>query len=132
MERQGKGAIVNISLIASCCWTGITYLAYHVSKAAVDQLTQSIALEYAACGSRAVILLGFMDTPRNAIGLASVGAGGDVARMNSSGDSQSPTGKMSDAWDIAHAALYLASDEARYVDNGVQLLIDGGLTCKIV
>jgi NAD(P)-dependent dehydrogenase (short-subunit alcohol dehydrogenase family) len=72
-----------------------------------------------------------MDTPRIARGLAGVYAGGDVAKMNEIRDRQSPTGKMGDAWDIANAALFLASDEAKYV-NGVQLAVDGGLTCKIV
>jgi NAD(P)-dependent dehydrogenase (short-subunit alcohol dehydrogenase family) len=132
MERQGGGAIINISSVASIRWTGIAYLAYSVSKAAVNQLTQCIALEYAAKGIRAnVILPGFMNTPRIARGLAGVYAGGDVEKMNAIRDAQCPTGKMGDAWDIAYAALYLASDEAKYV-NGVQLAVDGGLTCKIV
>ena len=39
------------------------------------------------------------------------------------------TGRMGDAWDVAHAALFLASDEAKYI-TGVELPVDGGLTCK--
>lgn len=131
MEGQGSGAIINISSVASIRWLGIAYVAYSASKAAVNQLTQSIALQYAAKGIRAnTILPGLINTPRIARSLAGAYAEGDVERMNAIRDAQSPTGKMGDAWDIANAALFLASDESRYV-NGILLPVDGGLTCKI-
>ena len=64
MERQGAGAIVNVSSVASIRWTGISYLAYASSKAAVNQLTQAIAIEYAPKGIRCnAVLPGLMDTP---------------------------------------------------------------------
>ena len=55
--------------------------------------------------------------------------GGDLTTMLETRDRQTPTGRMGDAWDTAWAALYLASDEARYV-NGVHLIVDGGLSLR--
>jgi NAD(P)-dependent dehydrogenase (short-subunit alcohol dehydrogenase family) len=119
MERQGNGAIVNVSSVASVRWIGISYVAYATAKAAVNQLTQSVAIEYAAKGIRCnAVLPGLMDTPMAQSGL---GDNADRAR-------RSPTGKMGDAWDVAYASLFLASDESKYV-NGHCLVVDGGLTC---
>jgi NAD(P)-dependent dehydrogenase (short-subunit alcohol dehydrogenase family) len=56
-------------------------------------------------------------------------AGGDVEKMFEIRNKQCPTGKMGDAWDVAHAALFLATDEAKYI-TGAQLIVDGGITCK--
>jgi NAD(P)-dependent dehydrogenase (short-subunit alcohol dehydrogenase family) len=57
-------------------------------------------------------------------------AGGDVEEMWRRRDAMSPTGKQGEPWDVAYAALFLASDEAKYV-NGALLVVDGGLTCKL-
>src|SRR5690606_41945889 len=100
--------------------------AYMASKAAVIALTQDIAIQYAAKGIRAnVILPGLIKTPiveKNNVKLY----GGDLDDMWRKRDAMSPTGKQGEAWDIAYAALYLASDEAKYV-NGVVLPVDGGI-----
>jgi len=130
MERQGRGAIVNVSSIGSIRWTGISYLAYATSKAAVNQLTQSVALEYAAKGIRCnAVLPGLMDTPLVQTGLAAA-YGGDLEAARVTRHARCPTGRMGDAWDVARAALFLASDDARYI-TGAELVVDGGLTCKI-
>lgn len=132
MEAAGRGAIVNISSIAALRWTGIVYPAYSASKAAVNAFTQNVAIQYAAKGIRAnAICPGLMNTPMVQKGLASYYAEGDVDEMVRLRDAISPTGRMGDAWDIAYAALYLASDEARYV-NGHVLVVDGGLTVRCV
>ncbi len=55
---------------------------------------------------------------------------GDIDEMLEKRDRLSPTGKMGDAWDVAYAALFLASDEAKYV-NGTRLVVDGGLTARV-
>lgn len=130
MERQGGGAIVNVSSIASIRWLGTAYIGYAAAKAAVNQFTQAIALQYARKGIRAnAVLPGMMDTPIARIALRADAASEEelVARRHAT----SPTGVMGDAWDIAWASVYLASDEARYV-NGVLLPVDGGMTCKVV
>jgi len=132
MEEQGKGAIVNIASIAAIRWTGVPYISYSASKAGVVQFTRAVALEYAAKGIRAnSILPGLMNTPMIVAPLAEAYAGGDVQKMIELRDAQCPMGHMGDAWDVAYAALYLASDEAKYV-TGTELIVDGGITAKMV
>jgi len=132
MERQGRGVIVNIASIAAIRWLGVPYVSYSASKAAILGLTQSIALEYARKGIRAnCILPGLMNTPMIVKPLAGVYGPGDVETMIAARSAQCPTGAMGDAWDVAYAALFLASEEARYI-TGTQLVVDGGLTCKAV
>src|SRR5262249_55147244 len=131
MERQGRGAIVNISSVSGIRWLGVPYVSYTTSKAAILGFTQSIALEYARKGVRAnCILPGLMNTPMIVKPLAGVYAQGDVDQMLATRADQCPTGAMGDAWDVAYAALFLASDEAKYI-TGAQLVVDGGLSCKV-
>ncbi len=130
MERQGGGAIVNISSIAAIRYTGIPYVTYYTTKAGILQLTQSIALEYAERNIRAnAILPGLMNTPMIVEPLKEAYGDGDVEKMIEIRNNQCPTKKMGDAWDVAYAALFLASDEAKYI-TGTQLVVDGGITCK--
>jgi NAD(P)-dependent dehydrogenase (short-subunit alcohol dehydrogenase family) len=132
MEEQGGGAIVNISSISGIRYTGVPYISYSTTKAAILQFTQSIALEYAEKNIRAnSILPGLMNTPMIVEPLKDAYAGGDVGEMMKIRDQQCPMKKMGDAWDVAYAALFLASDEAKYI-TGVQLVVDGGLSCKCV
>ena len=131
MEEQGKGAIVNVASIAAIRWIGVPYVSYSASKAGVVQLTRSVALQYAAKGIRAnAILPGLMNTPMIVEPLKDAYAEGDVEKMVAIRDAQCPMGHMGDAWDVAYAALYLASDEAKYV-TGTELIVDGGITAKI-
>lgn len=130
MEKQGGGAIVNISSITGIRYSGVPYISYSATKAAILQLTQSIALEYAEKNIRAnVILPGLMNTPMIIEPLKEAYAGGDVEKMIEIRDAQCPMKKMGDAWDVAYAALFLASDEAKYI-TGAQLVVDGGITCR--
>lgn len=133
MEGQGGGSIVNISSVASVRYTGVPYVSYSASKAAMNQLTRTTAVEYAAKKIRVnAILPGLMKTPmvETSAGLArSYAQAGDVEAMWRARDAQVPMGHMGDAWDVAAAALFLASDEARYV-TGIELVVDGGVTLK--
>ena len=131
MEAQRAGAIINISSIGGMGVLKVPVFAYGASKAALNFLTRSIAVEYAAKGIRAnVIVPGLIDTPmvRNAPGM--VRQYSDEDQMIRERHAWSPTGRMGTVWDIAAAAVFLASDEARYI-NGVILPVDGGLTCKV-
>lgn len=132
MREQGGGSIINISSIASLRYTGVPYVTYSTTKAAMNHLTRTTAVEYAKDKVRVnAILPGLMKTPmvENAAGLAAEYADGDVEGMWRERDSQVPMGHMGDAWDVAQAALYLASDESRYV-TGIELVVDGGITLK--
>ena len=130
MIAQGGGNVVNISSIASERWLGVPYVSYAVSKAAVNQLTRVTALQYAAQGVRVnTVLPGLINTPHIVEPLRKIYK--DVDTMISTRDRLSPTGRMGEAWDVAHAVLFLASDEAKYI-NGSELFVDGGLHCQVV
>lgn len=130
MEKQGGGAIVNISSIAAIRYTGIPYVTYYATKAGILQMTQGIALQYAEKNIRAnAILPGLMNTPMIREPLKEAYADGDVEKMIEIRNNQCPMKRMGDAWDVAYAALFLASDEAKYI-TGTQLVVDGGITCK--
>ncbi len=132
MMKQGGGVITNISSIAGIRYLGVPYVTYSATKAGILGLTQSIALQYADKNIRAnSILPGLMNTPMIVEPLKEAYGGGDVQRMIEVRNKQCPTKKMGDAWDVAHAALFLASDEAKYI-TGLQLVVDGAITCKIV
>ena len=130
MEKQGAGAIVNISSIGALRFLGYPCVSYNASKGAVNQLTQNIAVQYAAKGIRAnCVLPGLMNTPMIREPLKKFYAGGDIDKMIEIRNQQCPMKKMGDAWDVAYAALFLASDEAKYI-TGANLVVDGGITCK--
>lgn len=130
MEKQGSGAIVNISSIASRTNIGRQLCAYQASKAGLVQFSNAVAFQYAGKGVRSnCVVPGLMHTPLVEARVADQAYDGDVARAIADRDAMCPTGKMGDAWDVAYAALYLASDEARYV-TGAEIVVDGGITLK--
>ena len=129
MREQGAGAIVNISSMAA--WSAYPYVAYKTSKAGVIALTQQIAANHARYGVRAnVILPGLMNTPM-AIAPRVAASGKSWEEVAAERDARVPLGrKMGSAWDVANAALFLASDEARFV-TGVALPVDGGASVRV-
>lgn len=130
MAKQRHGAIVNISSIASIRYTGYPSVAYNATKGAVNQLTQNIAVQYASQGVRAnCVLPGLMNTPMIQQPLKDTYGPGGVDEMIRRRNEVVPMGKMGDAWDVAYASLFLASDEAKYI-TGALLVVDGGVTCK--
>jgi NAD(P)-dependent dehydrogenase (short-subunit alcohol dehydrogenase family) len=132
MVKQGGGSIINISSIASIRHLGLSYVSYGATKAAMNQMTRTTAVEFASQHVRVnAILPGLMKTPmvEHSAGLAASYAKGDVEAMWRARDAQVPMGHMGEAWDVANAALFLASDESRYI-TGIELVVDGGITCK--
>ena len=129
MREQGGGAIVNISSIAAVCSTGI--VAYKTSKAGINAYTQSLAIGNAKYGIRAnVIMPGLMNTPMAIEGISEA-LGVPKPDLIRARDAQVPLGgKMGSAWDVAYAALFLASDEARFI-TGVALAVDGGQSARV-
>lgn len=128
MQAQKKGVITNISSVASIRYTGYPYASYYAAKGAVNQFTIGIALQYAREGIRCnAILPGMMDTPL--IHQQISGQYASTEEMLRARHEASPTGRMGTGWDIANAAVFLASDEAGYI-NAVILPVDGGLTAR--
>ncbi len=129
MLAQKSGAIVNVSSVAAIRYTGYPYTAYYAAKAAVNNFTMGLALQYARDGIRVnAIMPGLMNTPL--IHQQISGQYETADEMIAARNAACPTGKMGDAWDIAKAALFLASDDAGYI-TGVSLPVDGGLTCRV-
>jgi NAD(P)-dependent dehydrogenase (short-subunit alcohol dehydrogenase family) len=128
MIKQGKGAILNISSVAAVRFRPGAHFVYSVSKAGVNALTQSVAIEYAEKGIRAnAIMPGLMDTPM--IERQKILFGGDREKMRRARSERVPMKQMGEGWDIANAALFLVSDEAKYI-TGQILAVDGGLIFK--
>lgn len=129
MREQAAGVITNVSSIAAVCSTGI--VAYKTSKAGLNAYTQSLAVGNAKYGIRAnVIMPGLMNTPMAIEGI-SRGLGIDKQALIDQRDAQVPLcQKMGTAWDVAHAALFLASDEAGFI-TGVALPVDGGQSARV-
>lgn len=128
MRAQGRGAITNISSVAAVCAVGLT--AYKASKAALNAYTHALATGNARYGIRAnVIMPGLMNTPMAIEG--NVALGNDRDEVIARRDAQVPLGaKMGTGWDVANAALFLASDEAGFI-TGVCLPVDGGQAAQI-
>ncbi len=133
MRAQQGGVVINISSIASICATPISshLTAYKSSKAAVNALTQGLAMANASYGIRVnAILPGLMNTPMAIESLAKR-LQIDRADLVRARDAMVPLGgKMGTAWDVAYAALFLASDESRFI-TGVLLPVDGGQSARV-
>ncbi|HEY2886063.1 MAG TPA: SDR family NAD(P)-dependent oxidoreductase [Rhizomicrobium sp.] len=129
MREQGKGAIVNISSLASIA--GGNQVAYEISKAGVNRLTTGIAQANARHGIRCnAILPGLMDTPMAVAGIAAATVQDQEAVRQMRNQRVPLGGKMGSGWDTAYTALFLASDEAQFI-TGVLLPVDGGMSVRI-
>nr|WP_246513872.1 SDR family NAD(P)-dependent oxidoreductase [Neoroseomonas soli] len=132
LRQQETSAIVNIASIAALRMSGDRpHIAYSASKMGVIGLSKSVAMEQARKGVRCnVVVPGLMNTPlvENRL-LRQLGAN-DAATLIAKRDAQVPTGKMGTGWDVAHAVLFLASDEARYI-TGTEIIVDGGMSAMM-
>lgn len=134
MERQfdaeGKGgAIVNVSSIASKSFQvgGRVHVAYAASKAGLETFSRATAIAYVKKGVRVnTVVVGMMQTPLVAHRLTKQ-LGGNAEELTAKRNALIPMGRMGEAWDIAHAVLFLASDEAGYI-TATELVVDGGVT----
>jgi NAD(P)-dependent dehydrogenase (short-subunit alcohol dehydrogenase family) len=128
MRERGGGSIINISSIASICSTATA--AYQISKAGVNTLTQHLAMGNARHGIRVnAVLPGLMNTPMAIEGI-SAARHIDRERLIAERDASVPLGQqMGTGWDVAFAALFLASQESRFV-TGALLTVDGGQSLR--
>ena len=129
MRQQRAGAIINISSVAA--WADYPLVAYKATKAAMIAFTQQVAIQNAEFGVRAnVILPGLMNTPM-AVDTRAQAWGKSRAEVVAARNAKVPLrGLMGTAWDVANAALFLASDEASFI-TGVALPVDGGTLVRI-
>jgi NAD(P)-dependent dehydrogenase (short-subunit alcohol dehydrogenase family) len=128
-EQGGGGAIVNISSMAAVAASNL--VAYGMSKAGVNKLTRITAAANTAHMIRCnAIMPGLMDTPM-AVGGRAATQGRSTDDIRAARDAQVPLGrKMGTAWDVAYAALFLASDEAKFI-TGAILPVDGGMSAGV-
>jgi len=130
MRDQGSGSIVNISSIAALA-AAVRLTAYKISKAGINALSQSLAIDNAAHGVRVnTIMPGLLDTP---MAIDAWAAKLDIPReqIRAQRDSMVPLrGKMGSGWDVAHASLFLHSREAEFI-TGVLLPVDGGQLARV-
>ncbi|MET3353155.1 UNVERIFIED_ORG: NAD(P)-dependent dehydrogenase (short-subunit alcohol dehydrogenase family) [Xanthobacter viscosus] len=127
MVEQGGGSVVNISSVAGLRYVGKPQVAYAAGKAGLMQMTRTTAVIYAPKAVRLnCVVPGLIHTPLVAR-LADKYAAGRYEEFVATRNAQVPMGRMGDGWDVAHAALFLAADESRYV-TGAELVVDGGLT----
>jgi len=130
MERQGSGVIINIASSSGLRWTGSAQVAYAATKAGVIQLSRVVAVQYAPKGIRVnSIVPGQLHTPMVETRLAKQRTGGDVEALLKSRLKRIPLGFAGDGRDTANAALFLASDEARFI-TGTEIVVDGGMTIR--
>ncbi|WIY06426.1 SDR family oxidoreductase [Amycolatopsis mongoliensis] len=130
MREQGGGSIVNTASTSGIRWTGSAQVGYASAKAGVIQLSRVLAVQHAPDGIRAnTVVPGQLHTPMVETRLANQREGGDVEALLARRQARIPLGFAGDGRDTAYAALFLASDEARFV-TGTELVVDGGMTAR--
>jgi NAD(P)-dependent dehydrogenase (short-subunit alcohol dehydrogenase family) len=130
LDNAQGGAIVNVASTSGLRWTGAAQVAYAATKAGVIQLSRVVAVQYAAKRIRVnTVVPGQLHTPMVEARLAGQRAGGNVEALLRQRQARIPLGFMGDGMDTANAALFLASDEARFV-TGTEIVVDGGMTVR--
>jgi NAD(P)-dependent dehydrogenase (short-subunit alcohol dehydrogenase family) len=130
MIAQKGGAIVNISSTSGIRFSGAAQVGYAASKAGVIQFSRAVAVQYAGHGIRVnTVIPGQLHTPMVEARLARQRAGGDIEALLKQRVARIPLGFAGDGRDTAHAALFLASDEARFV-TGAEIVVDGGMSVR--
>ncbi len=124
------GAIVNMASTSGMRWTGAAQSAYAATKAGVIQFSRVLAVQYAKQNIRVnTVVPGQLHTPMVEVRLAGQRAGGDVQALLAQRQSRIPLPFMGDGRDTANAALFLASDEARFI-TGTEIVVDGGMSAR--
>ena len=132
LKRRAGSAIVNLSSIAALRMAADRpHVAYSAAKYGVIAMSKSIAIENARAGVRCnTVVPGLMHTPLVEARLVRQLGSNSAEQLIAKRNAQVPMGRMGDAWDVAHAVLFLASDEARHV-TGTEMVVDGGLSAAM-
>jgi NAD(P)-dependent dehydrogenase (short-subunit alcohol dehydrogenase family) len=130
MIQRGSGSIVNFASTSGIRWTGAAQIAYAATKAGVIQFSRVLAVQYAKQNIRVnTVVPGQLHTPMVETRLAKQRAGGDVELLLKQRQSRIPLPFMGDGRDTANAALFLASDESRFI-TGTEIIVDGGMSAR--
>jgi NAD(P)-dependent dehydrogenase (short-subunit alcohol dehydrogenase family) len=130
MEAQRSGAIVNVGSIGGMRHLGHDHVGYSAAKAGLVEFTRQIAVRYGPQGIRCnTVIPGMIDTPLLEHRVSRQPGRADLATLHEQARQRVPLGRRGDAWDVAHAALFLACDESRYI-TGTEILVDGGLMAR--
>jgi NAD(P)-dependent dehydrogenase (short-subunit alcohol dehydrogenase family) len=130
MIARNSGAIINMASTSGMRWTGSAQIAYAATKAGIIQFSKVLAVQYAKQSIRVnTIVPGQLHTPMVETRLAKQRTGGDVSAILEQRQSRIPLPFMGDGMDTANAAVFLASDEARFI-TGTEIVIDGGMSAK--
>jgi NAD(P)-dependent dehydrogenase (short-subunit alcohol dehydrogenase family) len=125
MQKQGGGAITNISTVGSRTGGGPLF-AYSISKAGVNALTHFFAVSYAHLNIRCnAVLPAWVFTPHSITGLVNAGLAVNQAEIMERGSRSVPLGRMGNATDVANAVLFLSCDESNFT-TGLEVPVDGG------
>jgi NAD(P)-dependent dehydrogenase (short-subunit alcohol dehydrogenase family) len=128
MVRQGRGVVTNVGSIGGMRHLGHDTAGYTAAKAGLVQMTRQLAVKYGPKGIRCnTVIPGMIDTPLLEHRVSKQSGRADLATLRAEARTRVPLGRRGDAWDVAHAALFLASDEAKYI-TATELVVDGGVT----
>ena len=130
MVPQKSGVIINISSTSGIRFSGSAQIGYAASKAGVIQFSRAVAVQYAPHGIRVnTVIPGQLHTPMVEARLARQRTGGDIDALLKQRVARIPLGFAGDGRDTAYAALFLASDEARFI-TGAEIVVDGGMSVR--
>ena len=130
MVKNKTGSIINMSSTSGLTYGGAFQIAYCTTKAAIRRFSEAVAIEFAGRGVRCnTIIPGQLHTPMVETRLAHQRTGGDIKKLIATRNARIPLGQMGDGFDVAYAAVYLGSDESKFV-TGSEIKLDGAMTLK--
>jgi NAD(P)-dependent dehydrogenase (short-subunit alcohol dehydrogenase family) len=130
MIKNQSGSVVSMASTSGTRWTGSAQIAYAATKAGIIQMSKVLAVQYAKQNIRFnTVVPGQLHTPMVEVRLAGQRTGGNVQSLLEQRQSRIPLPFMGDGRDSANAALFLASDEARFV-TGTEIVVDGGMSAR--
>ena len=125
MQRSGGGAIINVSSAASMKYSGVKYVSYNTTKAALNQLSKVVAGEYARDSIRCNVLVPGMIATPHVVGTFASTDPAEVERVMAQRAARVPLGRQGTPQDVANLALFLACDDSSFI-TGQLMLADGG------